>query len=232
MSDKIVVSPDYLIQLAIEKGIDIAALEKLMQLKRDYDADQAKKAYNDAYSKFQEKKPDIPKSQKVMMRNKQTNQMEHKYSFAPLALIQEKVDPILSLFGLSYTWKQKEDEKFIGITFVLKHVDGHSEENYLSAPMDESGGKNKIQAIGSTVSYLKRYTMMNGLGISADEDNDGLTSSLTKEEIQQAAKDKLVELAMVKADKMDKSTKDGIDFIIANNQHGRYKKAIEALMKL
>jgi hypothetical protein len=50
---------------------------------------------------------------------------------------------------------------------------GHKIETSIEAGSDTSGSKNAIQAIGSTISYLKRYTLENVLGLSADEDNDG-----------------------------------------------------------
>ena len=54
---------------------------------------------------------------------------------------------------------------------------GHQECTSLSAFPDESGGKNSIQAIGSTVSYLERYTLLSITGLSTqDQDDDGLSS--------------------------------------------------------
>jgi hypothetical protein len=44
----------------------------------------------------------------------------------------------------------------------------------MSAPDDQSGGKNAIQARGSTVTYLQRYTLLSAFGlVAADEDDDG-----------------------------------------------------------
>ena len=51
---------------------------------------------------------------------------------------------------------------------------GHSEETTLKAPPDTSGSKNSIQAIGSTVTYLERYTLLAATGMAAaGMDNDG-----------------------------------------------------------
>jgi len=44
------------------------------------------------------------------------------------------------------------------------------------ASPDSSGGKNSIQAIGSTISYLERYTFMAATGLAAkgmDDDGGG-----------------------------------------------------------
>ncbi len=44
----------------------------------------------------------------------------------------------------------------------------------MEAPADTSGSKNMVQARGSTITYLERYTLCAILGIAtADEDMDG-----------------------------------------------------------
>ena len=44
----------------------------------------------------------------------------------------------------------------------------------MAAGPDGSGGKNAIQAIGSTVSYLERYTLLAATGLATeDQDDDG-----------------------------------------------------------
>ena len=59
------------------------------------------------------------------------------------------------------------------MTCILSHRDGHSEETTLSAGRDDSGNKNSIQAVGSTVTFLQRYTLKAALGLAAAEDDDG-----------------------------------------------------------
>jgi hypothetical protein len=43
----------------------------------------------------------------------------------------------------------------------------------MSGEPDTSGGKNNIQAKGSTMTYLQRYTLNLALGICTEDDNDG-----------------------------------------------------------
>jgi hypothetical protein len=54
---------------------------------------------------------------------------------------------------------------------------GHSERTTLSATADTSGSKNSIQAIGSTVTYLQRYTLLAAVGLAAGGDDDGQAAS-------------------------------------------------------
>jgi len=59
----------------------------------------------------------------------------------------------------------------------------------MSAKKDSSGNKNEIQARGSAITYLQRYTLIAALGIStADEDNDGQTVQPQSEPIKPSPK--------------------------------------------
>jgi hypothetical protein len=83
----------------------------------------------------------------------------------------------LSEQGLSSAWETVQDEKGIAVTCKITHILGHSEKTTLKAGGDDSGGKNKIQAIGSTVTYLSRYTLLSLVGLAtAEMDDDGAGS--------------------------------------------------------
>jgi hypothetical protein len=58
------------------------------------------------------------------------------------------------------------------VTCVISHGDGYFEENSLAAAQDDSGNKNSIQAVGSTVTYLERYTLKAALGLAVATDDD------------------------------------------------------------
>ena len=58
------------------------------------------------------------------------------------------------------------------VTCRITHRDGHYEETSLFGPVDGSGNKNPIQAIGSAVTYLQRYTLKAAVGIAASQDDD------------------------------------------------------------
>lgn len=155
-------SPAQLLQVAVEKGADIAMLEKLMDMQERWNAGQAKTAFYESLSGFQGEVPTIQKKKDG-----------HNYKYAPLADIIEQVKSTLQKFGLSYRFEQSHQES-IEITCIVTHILGHSEKTTMKAMADTSGSKNSVQAIASTVTYLSRYTFCGGLGIStADEDMDG-----------------------------------------------------------
>lgn len=77
-------------------------------------------------------------------------------------------------FGLIADWRTKNEPGSISVTCIVTHEMGHSESTSLSGPPDSSGKKNSIQEIGSTVSYLERYTLFAITGLAAtDQDDDG-----------------------------------------------------------
>ena len=101
---------------------------------------------------------------------------DKRYTYAELPQITKVVSPILSKFNLSYRWEQKSDGANITIACIVTHIDGHSERMELTGETDKSGGKNSIQGVGSTVTYLRRYTLTGLLGIgTAEADTDAAT---------------------------------------------------------
>jgi len=168
-----VITPMEMIQIAIEKGADIDQLAKLMDLQERHEANEAKKAYVRAVAAFKAEAPALGKNKHVRFDTKNNGVTE--YDHATLDSITAAVNPVLSKNGLSYRWETKQDNGMICVACVLTHDLGHSERNSLSGPSDQSGGKNNIQAIGSTVSYLQRYTLLAILGLATkDQDSDGL----------------------------------------------------------
>jgi len=157
-----VVAIDY-VAMAIEKGADLATIEKFMDLKERHEAAEAKKAYVVAMGKFRAEVPTIERTKKA-----------HNSNYAGLAETISEISEALVNNGLSHSWKTDQDEKSISVTCCVTHVLGHQECTTLREFPDTSGSKNAIQAIGSTVSYLQRYTLYSILGLaSKDADTDG-----------------------------------------------------------
>ena len=162
-------TPTSLVRLAVEQNFDIDKLEKLLQLQRDWEAGEAKKAFFAALSKFQSELPPILKTGKADMGPK-----AGRRKFASLGAINEAIRPWLYANGLSFRFSQTQSALGITVTCIVSHCDGHSEETTLTAGADVSGGKNPIQSIGSTITYLERYTLVGALGLTTvDEDDDG-----------------------------------------------------------
>lgn len=163
-------------RMATNPDIDPERVERFIALKRQMDADAARKAFYNALSDAKAEIPVIAKNRKVGYEHK-SGAGETSYRHEDLGEIARTVDPILAAHGLSYRFRTTSVmNEPVSVTCIIAHRDGHSEENTLSAGRDDSGKKNGIQSIGSTITYLQRYTLKAALGLAASADDDGQTS--------------------------------------------------------
>ena len=169
------VTPLSLLSQALSRGADMATLEKFMDLQERHERNQARKAFDAAIASAKAEIPVIRKNRTVDFTGK--TGIRTNYVFEDLAEIARSVDPILSKHGLSYRFRTSSPpSEPVTVTCILSHRGGHSEENTLTAGRDDSGNKNSIQAIGSTITFLQRYTLKAALGLAAAADDDGKSS--------------------------------------------------------
>lgn len=166
-------TPLDLMRIAIERGTDMAQLEKLMALQERWEAGEARKAFNVSFAKF--------KSEAVLIvKNKQVTDGPLKgKAYAELFSVVNAVTPALSAHGLSVSWKlTKDEEKWIEVTCSIRHSSGHSESVSMGGPPDSGGAKSPIQGRASTVTYLERYTLKAITGLAEqDDDTDGASET-------------------------------------------------------
>ncbi len=185
-------TPMQMIASAVQNGADMDKLEKLMELQERWESNEARKAYNVAMNDFKKSVPDIIKNKKVGFGNT-------KYKHATLSHVCDVISETMSAHGLSHSWEPQQTEKEIIVTCIIKHALGHSERTTLSGPKDTSGAKNAIQAIGSTVTYLQRYTLLAAVGMAArDTDDDANTPTNS---IQNDPSEDLIETSKEYAEK-------------------------------
>lgn len=168
----IAMTPMEMVAFAVQSGQSLDTVRELMQLEREWKADKAREAYVAAMAAFKSEPIRITKDREVdyTYNGKRTN-----YRHASLAEVVDAVVAAMGKHGLSHRWETKQEGNVITVTCTITHQLGHSEQTTLSGSPDESGGKNKIQAIGSTVTYLQRYTLMAATGVAAaDMDDDGV----------------------------------------------------------
>lgn len=157
-------------QLAIKEKAGVETIEKMMELQERYEANEARKAYHVAMTAFKADPPQIDKDASVKYG-------QTAYKHATLANVTSKINKALSGHGLSASWQTEQKEKGITVICKITHILGHSESTPLTAPADSSGAKNNIQAIGSTITYLERYTLLSLTGLATSEmDDDGAGS--------------------------------------------------------
>jgi hypothetical protein len=165
------VTPMALIERASAQGASIEQMQQLFDLKLRVEADEARKAFNEAMAKFKRNPPRINK-------NVQKQAGPIALSYASLDNVVDTVTPVLSAVGIRHRWDVKQEAGLISVTCILSHDMGHSESTTLTAPYDASGGKNAIQAIASANTYLQRYTLLAATGLAAGgTDDDGVLAS-------------------------------------------------------
>jgi len=165
--------------VAADGNMDVVKLKELLDVQERWEAIEAKKAYVQAMSDFKANPPEILKDKNV---HYQTSKGATNYKHATLHNVTTKINAELSKHGLTASWLTSQENGSIKVTCKITHIMGHSEETCLSAPPDATGSKNVIQAIGSTVTYLERYTLLALTGLATyDQDDDGNAVDKPKE---------------------------------------------------
>lgn len=175
--------PANLVALAVQQGAELDKIEKLMELQERWEKNEARKAYVVAMNAFKENPPILYKTKHVEY---DTNKGQVAYDYGDLGIISTDIGEALAVHGLSHQWKTEQlDGGLIRVTCTITHAMGHSESNFLQSGADQSGGKNNIQAIGSTVKYLQRYTLESAVGLATqDMDDDGRGASIPTREAE------------------------------------------------
>jgi hypothetical protein len=166
--------PASLVQLAIEKGVDVEVIERLVALQERVTDRSARAAYFEAVSRFQESVPEIPKSKRVNYVTKTGARID--YTYAPLDAITRGIRTPLRVAGLSYSWDvDGSSNGVMTVSCTLRHVDGHSERSTFPVPVDTAAKMSNAQANGAALTYGKRQSLVAVLGLTTtDDDVDGV----------------------------------------------------------
>ncbi len=166
-------------RVALDPTIDIERLRAVIEMETASQDREAEKAFNAAFSAMQPELPAVTKGgENTHLRS----------TYARLEDIQAAVKPMLAKHGFSVRWSSETLDGQIYVTCHLSHSAGHSIRDTLPLPVIEQKGTNALQQRGIAMSYGKRYTFCNVLGIQlGGEDNDGQTElsgdTLTPEQV-------------------------------------------------
>ncbi len=191
------VTPMDMLNRAVSSGASLEMVEKLMTLQDRWKASQALEAFNEAMAAAKAEIPTISKNREVDFTSAKGRT---HYRYEDLGNIANTVQPILAKFGLSYRYRATSNvNEPVTVTCIVSHRAGHFEEITLTAGRDESGNKNSIQAVGSTITYLQRMTLKAALGLAVSNDDDGKQSDTPNVvTITQEQADKLREIIEAK----------------------------------
>jgi hypothetical protein len=190
-------------RVALDPRADVEKLERMMAMYERLKAKEAELAYNAAKGRILKKlaRIKIVKNRSVLYEIEKGNPQKGTYEafkYAPLEEIDKHLRPLLAKeeMDLSYSDEPREGG---GILFRgrLKHLPGgHYEDSFMPAPLDTTGGKSDVQAVGSTNSFLRRYVACNIFNIVVVGDDDDGTGGII-DEVQTKAILDLVKKAKV-----------------------------------
>lgn len=180
-------SVESFISQAIQQNVPVETLERLFALREKVNAERAKAAYVQAMADFQSQCPVIKKTKKVL--NKDGKSV--RYMFAPLDSIVEQIQKPLASAQISYRWETKQEKGSVTAICYITHVMGHTESSDFTVETDSEAYMTNPQKTASALTFAKRYTLCNALGISTgDEDTDA--TDVRKESDAKSDKSKIV----------------------------------------
>lgn len=163
------------IDMMLQRGADIDKLERLFELQVAWESNEARKAYAKALAAM---KATIPIE--VFKRKKVEIPGGAKFKHAELADVVDAAVEAMGKFGFVHSWKPTaQTDQYLEITCIITHELGHKEETTLRSGYDNSNSKMpELHRLGSTVTYLERYTLVAALGVAAKNiDDDGRAAS-------------------------------------------------------
>jgi ERF superfamily len=136
--------------IARDPSIPVDRIAALIGLQERMEAREAEKAFHAAMARLQPQLPAVERRGMVAYSGT-------KFNFATYEDIDDAIRPLLCAEGFSLSFNSTTADGKATYTGTLAHSAGHSKSASMILPADETGGKNKIQAVGSTISYAKRY---------------------------------------------------------------------------
>lgn len=156
-------------RVATNPNASIETLERLLDMQERVQATRAVAAFNTDLAAMQPKLPIIAERGGI-----KTSGGAIQSKYALWEDINEAIRPHLADHGFALTFRVDRRDGLVRVTGILSHRDGHSTDTTIELPVDSSGSKNAVQAIGSSTSYGQRYTAKLLLNLtSGGEDDDG-----------------------------------------------------------
>lgn len=234
---------------ARDPAISVEKLERLYELSERARSARAKQAFAEAFAALQIELPTIDRKNRVVVykkadREKQGGPIEgvdvpqQSTPYATLETIIQAIRAPLARRGFSIRFEHATSPQgLIETAAILTHRDGHA-ERASTPPLqhDSSGSKNSVQAVGSSLTYGRRYALLALLAIVShapqDADDDGRAAGgrpagvITDEQVAEIVK--LIE-------ETDSETTGMLGYVKAESIEGmtpaQFAKAHAALLK-
>ena len=154
---------------ASDPAVDIGKLEALMAMQeRVLARENARLFASDMAEAQAEMEPVIRDAVNPFIGNK----------YARLEAIDKEIRPIYTQYGFSVRYRCDAcREGAVKVVCIVSHRAGHTEEFPIEAPLDAAGSKGQtnkpaVQAVGSTITYLRRYALTMAFNVVMENDSD------------------------------------------------------------
>jgi hypothetical protein len=228
-------------RIALDACADVEKLDRVMALYERLKAKEAELQHNAAKGRILKKLASIKivKNRPALYEienGKPQNGTCEAFKYAPLEEIDKHLRPLLAeeQMDLSYSDEPLECGGIV-IRGRLKHLpSGHYEDSYMPAPLDTTGGKSKVQAVGSTNSFLRRYVLCNIFNIVVvgddDDGNGGTVDEAQTQTILDLIKRAKVGSKFLKYIKAQSAAEAGsLEAAVATIAARDYRKAVSTL---
>jgi hypothetical protein len=124
----------------------------------------------EALRQLQANLPDIKKDRTARVETKDGKSFS--YTFADLGAVTDAVVPALAEVGLAFIAKPTMIDGQFVLAYSLLHISGQREDG--TYPLPTTGTP---QAIGSAITYARRYCLTAVTGVAPEDDDDGAAAS-------------------------------------------------------
>ena len=159
-------------RLASNPQLNIDVFDRLLTARRQEEDRVAERAFNAALSQAKGELSPVLKTRDVDFTTKSGSKTKYKYE--SMADVARAVDPTFQRHGLSYRFSIDQTLDTVKVTCIVSHDGGYSERTTLEGKVDPgSTGMSLVQALGSALTYLQRYSLRAAIGLAAGIDDDG-----------------------------------------------------------
>jgi ERF superfamily len=171
-------------RLATRSDLNIDVFERLLNARRSEEDRAAERAFNLAMSQAKGELQPVLKTRDVDYPSRKEGGARTKYRYENFADVAKVVDPVFSAHGLAYRFAVEQQGDMARVTCIVSHAEGYSDRVRLESKVDPgSTGMAWVQALGSVLTYLQRYSLRAAIGLAAAVDDDGRAAGGTSPKI-------------------------------------------------
>ena len=164
-----------ILHVARDPKLDVAKLDALLRMQAELEDRQAKREAIEAFARLSAKMPRVKKTGIIELGRDRDGNVRGTIPFAKWEEMDKVIRPLLAEEGFTLSFNSASRATEGGgliVTGELMHRGGHVRMATIPLPLDAGPGRNNLQAMGSTLSYGKRYCAEMLLNIVREGDDD------------------------------------------------------------